>query len=45
MSAKSQFSRTLIAVAGAILMSTIAVSAAVTPLQASANPAQVVINA
>jgi hypothetical protein len=37
MSAKSQLTRTLVAIAGALLMSTVAVSAAVTPLQATAS--------
>jgi hypothetical protein len=45
MSAKSQFSRTLIAIAGALVMSTVAVSAAVTPLQASANTVQAPLHA
>ena len=45
MSAKSQFSRTLIAIAGALVMSTVAVSAAVTPLQASTNAASATLNA
>jgi hypothetical protein len=45
MSAKSQLTRTLVAIAGALVMSTVAVSAAVTPLQASASTVQVVANA
>jgi len=45
MSAKSQLTRTLVAIAGAIVMSTVAVSAAVTPLQASAGTVQVAANA
>ena len=40
MSAKSQLTRTLVAIAGALVMSTVAVSAAVTPLQANASPVQ-----
>jgi len=45
MSAKSQLSRTLVAIAGAIVMSTVAVSAAVTPLQAHAGTVQAPLNA
>jgi len=45
MSAKSQMTRTLVAIAGALIMSTVAVSAAVTPLEASAGTVQVVANA
>ena len=45
MSAKSQLSRTLIAVAAAIFTSTLAVGAAVAPAQANANPVQVPRNA
>ena len=45
MSVRSQLSRTLVAIAGAIAMSTIAVGAAVGPAQANANPVKVTINA
>ena len=45
MSAKSQLSRTVIAVAAAIFTSTIAVGAAVGPAQANANPVKVSVNA
>jgi anti-sigma factor RsiW len=45
MSSKSPFSRTLIAIAAALAMSTIAVGAAVGPAQADANPLQVSVNA
>jgi hypothetical protein len=38
MSSQSNFTRTLIAVAAALMMSTVAVSAAVGPAQASAHP-------
>ncbi len=41
MSAKSQLTRTLIAIAAALLTSTLAVSAAVGPAQAVATPSQV----
>ena len=42
----SQFARTLVAMAAALLMSTVAVSAAVSPLQAaSAHPLSNVIGA
>lgn len=42
---QSSFSRTLVAVAAAIAMSTVAVGAAVGPAPAVANPFQVGINA
>ena len=42
---KSPFARTLVAIAGALAMSTIAVGAAVGPAQANANPMQVTVNA
>jgi hypothetical protein len=42
---QSQFSRTLVAIAAALAMSTITVGAAVGPAQAIANPAQVTLNA
>jgi hypothetical protein len=45
MSAKSQFTRTLIAAVGALLVSGVAVGAAVGPAQAIANPVQVSVNA
>jgi len=45
MSSQSPFARTLIALAAAPAMSTIAVGAAVGPAQASANPVQVTLNA
>ena len=45
MSSKSQFTRTLVAIAGALAMSSVAVGAAVGPAQANANPTQVIINA
>ena len=45
MTAKSQLTRTLVAIAGAIVMSTVAVSAAVTPLQAHAGTVQAPLNA
>jgi hypothetical protein len=45
MSAKSPFTRTLIAIAAALVTSTVAVGAAVGPAQANANPVQVSLNA
>ena len=45
MSSKSQFTRTLVAIAAALAMSTVAVGAAVGPAQALANPIQVSLNA
>jgi hypothetical protein len=42
---KSPFTRTLVAIAGALAMSSIAVGAAVGPAQANANPVKVTINA
>ena len=45
MSSKSQFTRTLVAVAAALLTSAVTVGAAVGPAQAVANPAQVTLNA
>jgi len=44
MSAQSQFTRTLVAIAAALVMSTVAVGAAVGPAQAVAAPVQVTIN-
>jgi hypothetical protein len=41
MSAKSQLSRTLLAIAGAIVMSTVAVAAAVAPIEANAFQAPI----
>jgi len=45
MSSQSKFSRTLVAAAAALLTSTLAVSAAVGPAQAHANPVKVSVNA
>ena len=45
MQVQSQFSRTLIALVGALVMSSVTVGAAVGPAQANANPVKVVINA
>ena len=45
MSSQSHFTRTLVAMAAAFLTSTIAVSAAVGPAQANANPIEVSANA
>jgi len=45
MSSQSQFTRTLVAMAAALVMSTVAVGAAVGPASAIANPLQVRINA
>jgi len=45
MSTKSHFTRTLIAAFGALVLSTVAVGAAVGPAQADANPIQVSLNA
>ena len=45
MSTQSPLSRTLVAIAAALAMSTVAVGAAVGPAQAVASPAQVSINA
>jgi hypothetical protein len=42
---QSPFARTLVAIAAALAMSTVAVGAAVGPAQALANPAQDSINA
>ena len=42
---KSPLARTLVALAGALAMSTIAVGAAVGPAQAHANPIEVAVNA
>ena len=45
MSSQSQFTRTLVAIAAAIVMSTVAVGAAVGPASAYANPANVSVQA
>jgi hypothetical protein len=45
MSSQSQFTRTLAAMAAALVMSTVAVSAAVGPAEANANPVKVTRNA
>lgn len=45
MSAKSQLTRTLVAIAGALVMSTVAVSAAVAPIEASAGTVQAALDA
>jgi hypothetical protein len=45
MSTQSQFSRTLVAVAAALLMSSITVGAAIGPAQADASPVKVSVNA
>ena len=45
MSSQSQFTRTLVAIAAALVMSTVAVGAAVGPASATVNPIQVSINA
>jgi hypothetical protein len=45
MSSQSHFTRTLAAMFGALLMSTIAIGAAVGPAQANANSVKVTINA
>ena len=45
MSSQSQFARTLVALAAALVMSAVAVGAAVGPAQASAHLAKATINA
>ena len=45
MSSHSPFTRTLVAIGAALLMSTVAVGAAVGPAQANANPVKASINA
>ena len=45
MSSQSSTTRTLIAMVAAIVMSTVAVGAAVGPAQALANPSKVTLNA
>lgn len=44
MSSQSQFTRTLVAIAASLVMSTLAVGAAVGPAQANANPIQAAVN-
>ena len=45
MSSQSQYTRTLVAMAAALVMSTVAVGAAVGPASANAAPVKVSINA
>jgi hypothetical protein len=45
MSSQSQFTRTLVAIVAALVMSTVTVGAAVGPAQAVASPVQVSLNA
>ena len=45
MSSQSSVTRTLVAIAAALVMSTVAVGAAVGPAQALANPSKVTLNA
>jgi hypothetical protein len=45
MSSHSPLTRTLVAVAAALAMSTVAIGAAVGPVQANANPVKVTLNA
>jgi uncharacterized membrane protein len=45
MSSQSSLTRTLVAVAAALAMSTLAIGAAVGPAQANANPMKVILNA
>ena len=45
MSSQSSVTRTLFAIVAAIVMSTVAVGAAVSPAQALANPSKVTLNA
>ena len=45
MSSQSQFTRTLVAIAAALVMSTVAIDAAVGPASANATPAEVSVNA
>jgi hypothetical protein len=45
MSSQSQFTRTLVAMAAALFMSTLAIGAAVGPAQANASPVKVSLNA
>ena len=45
MQSRSKLNRTLVAIAGALAMSTVAVGAAVGPAQAVASPMKVTVNA
>jgi hypothetical protein len=45
MSSQSPFTRTLVAIVAALALSTVAVGAAVGPVEANANPVQVSLNA
>jgi hypothetical protein len=45
MSSQSPFNRTLVALAAALFMSTVAIGAAVGPASAYANPSEVSVNA
>jgi hypothetical protein len=45
MSSQSKFTRTLVAVAAALVMSSVTVGAAIGPAQANANPVQASVNA
>jgi hypothetical protein len=45
MSSQSPFTRTLVAITAALLMSTVTVGAAVGPASANANPVKVSVNA
>ena len=45
MSSQSKFTRTLVAIAAALAMSSVTVGAAVGPAQANANPIEVAVNA
>ena len=45
MSAQSNFTRTIVAIAAALVMSSVTVGAAVGPAQAVANPQKVSVNA
>lgn len=45
MSSQSHFTRTLVAMAAALVMGTVAVGAAVGPASANANPIKVTVNA
>jgi hypothetical protein len=45
MSSQSHLTRTMVAMIGALVMSTVAIGAAVGPAQANANPVKVSVNA
>lgn len=45
MSSQSQFTRTLVAVVAALVMSSVTVGAAIGPAQANASPVKVTVNA